>query len=166
MAVRITARRIAPLAAVFALGALGLATPALASPAPVKEVTSIDKVVGTLTVATAPGVNDHLTARLNGSDGPGDAQAGQTLTFTTVATANTPATLLCTAVTMSDGVGSCDALVGLDPKAIQGAGLAQIAAKGSFTVAFAGDTNYLASKGAGAATFYGSPGLPGSSARR
>ena len=168
MAVRRTARRLAPLATVFALGALGLATPALAADTtPVPEVTSIDQVAGFLSVgAPNVGINDHLSARLNGGGGPGDAQVGQTLTFTTVATQNTPATFLCTATTDSKGVGACDAFVGVDPKAIQGAGVAQIAAKGAFTVAYAGDAFYTPASGKGAATFYGTPGLPAANARR
>ena len=167
MAVRITARYLAPLVAVVAVG---LALPAMAdTPAPV--ATTISDVSGVLTAAVPPsvGVNNHLSATLNG---PAGVVKGKTLTFTTVATAatavtpGTPATFLCTATTDANGVGTCNALVGVDPKAIQGAGVSQIAAKGAFTVAFAGDATLGASNGSASATFYGTPGLPVHSARR
>ena len=168
MAVRITARRLAPLVAVVAVG---LAVPAMAdTPAPVK--TTITNASGFLSAAVLPsvGVNNHLTATLTGPAGV--VVAGKSLTFTTAATAatavtpGTPATFLCTATTDSKGVGTCDALVGLDTRQITTTGTAQIAAKGAFTVAFVGDAAFLASDSKGSATFYGTPGLPGASARR
>ena len=163
MAVRRTALRLAPLTTVFALGALGLAAPAMAGTTPAPVATSISNVTGVLSVAVPPtiGVNNKVSAKLNGGVG-----AGKKLTFTTAATDHSAATFLCTATTVADGTGTCDALVGLDPTAIQGAGVSQIAAKGGFTVAFLGDTAFGPSNGKGAATFYGSPALPGSSARR
>ena len=164
MAVRRTALRLAPLTTVFALGALGLAAPALAGTTPAPVATSITEVDGVLTVpAPAVGVNNKVSAKLTG---PAGVVVGRKLTFTTASTGGTPARLLCTATTDSKGVGACNAFVGVDPAAITTKGLSQIAAKGAFTVAFAADSEYLASNGAGAATFYGTPHLPGSSARR
>ena len=164
MAVRRTALRLAPLATVFALGTLGLAAPAMAGATPAPVVTTITDISGVLTVsAPTVGVNNSLSARLVGAGGA--VVAGKTLTFTTASTGSIPATLLCFATTDSKGIAACNKFVGVDPTAIQGAGVSQLAAKGAFTVAFAGDAAFGPSNGAGAATFYGTPHLPGSSLR-
>ena len=175
MATRTTGRRrLLPLASILALGAVGLAVPAMAAdttPAPLD--TAISAVTSNLTIGTptapsanAPkevGVQNDLSATL--LDSKGFPVVGASLVFATRGSQFSGPQPLCTATTNDKGVGACVAFVGLDPMKISTVGVSQIADIGKFTVYFTGTTSYLKSDGAGVSTFYKSPPPPVIAAR-
>ena len=175
MATRATGRRrLLPFASILALGAVGLAVPAMAAdPTPAPLATAISAVASNLTVGTptapsanAPkefGVQNELTATL--LDSNYKAVVGAQLVFVTKGSQFSGPQKLCTATTDSYGVGACTAFVGLDPMMISSVGASQIADIGKFTVSYVATTLYKGTSGEGASTFYNSPHPPVIAAR-
>ena len=169
MATRATGRRrLLPFASILALGAVGLAVPAMAgTPAPLD--TKISDVNSNLTIGTSkvgaptPGVQNDLTATLKDSNGA--AIIGASLVFVTKGSQFSGPQTLCTAITKEGGVGTCVAFVGLDPAQIGSVGVSQIADIGKFTVSYVATTLYKGTSGEGASTFYNSPHPPVIAAR-